>query len=85
MKEGPIVSVAKLREAFASAFGDPSQLIVVMQLEELSKKLDQIIVLLDKITLRLERMEERQKQGLEGIEEAKGPTTGTFASSELPS
>jgi hypothetical protein len=61
--------------------GDP--LVIVMQLEELSKKLDQVIVLLDKITLRLERMEERQKQGLEGIKEAKGPTVGTFGSSEL--
>jgi hypothetical protein len=82
MKEGPIVSVVKMRAAFASAFGDPSPqpqgdpLIVVMQLEELSKKLDQIIVLLDKIALRLERMEERQKQGLQEIKEAQIPTVG---------
>jgi hypothetical protein len=63
--------------------GDP--LIAVMQLEELSKKQDQIIVLLEKLSLRLERMEERQKQGMQGIKEAAGPTLGTFASSELPS
>jgi hypothetical protein len=92
-REGPIVPVAKMREAFASAFGDPSPqppgdpLIVVMQLEELSNKLDQIIDRLERIEARqisgLERMEARQKEGLEGIKEAQ-PTVGSFASSELP-
>jgi hypothetical protein len=51
-----------------------------MQLEDLSKKLEEIIIYLDKITLRLERIEERQKRTTKMIEDVEAPVTGSFGS-----
>jgi hypothetical protein len=58
--------------------GDP--LIIIMQLEEIAKKLD-------RIQETLARIEERQKRTtkmVEDVKEKEGPVTGSFGSVDAP-
>jgi hypothetical protein len=58
--------------------GDP--IIVVMQLEELSNKLDSIIEILQ----RIEARQIKTTAMVTDVKEKEAPVVGTFASSELP-